>query len=217
LKAETKNILAGERDRRAEGEKRTLGVPRIQEDSGSPYPEAFGVNLWRSSPASFTLVELLTVLVIVAILAGLIVGGAKYAVTKAATSRAQAEIAAMELALEKYKNDNGTYPASTATRASASPPGNWTSVEINNSIKLYSALSGKYFTFKPNQVRVDTTTKLLYVVDPFGAPYNYYFPPATATPAIAWKNQPSFDLWSYGANGINDEGTNDDIGNWQPH
>src|SRR5271170_4348492 len=104
-----RNNTAGERGRRAEGERRTLGAPSFRKEHGTPYPEAFGVNLWNSSPAGFTLVELLAVLIIIAILAGLIVGAGKYALTKGATSRAQAEIAAMENALEHYKTDNGYY------------------------------------------------------------------------------------------------------------
>ena len=105
------NDMAGDGGLRAEGERRTLGVPRIREDRGGPFPEAFGVNLWNSSPAGFTLVEMLVVVIIIAILAALTVGAAKYALTKAATTRAQSEIAAMEMALEHYKGDNGVYPA----------------------------------------------------------------------------------------------------------
>ncbi|MGO9244972.1 MAG: type II secretion system protein, partial [Verrucomicrobiia bacterium] len=94
------NDMAGDGGLRAEGERRTLGVPRIQEDRSSPYPEAFGVNLGNSSPAGFTIVEMLVVVIIIALLAALTVGAAKYALTKAATSRAQSEIAGMEMALE---------------------------------------------------------------------------------------------------------------------
>jgi general secretion pathway protein G len=218
MKAEMRNNTAGDEGRRAEGERRTLGVPRIREDRSSSYPEAFGVNLWSSSPAGFTLIELLTVLIIIVILAGLVVAAGKYALTKAAVSRTQSEIAAMELALEHYKNDNGAYPTTplNGKRNSPSPPGFPTTIEIDNSTNLYSALAGKYFTFKPNQTGVDPISGNKYVIDPFGHPYNYYCPPAPAT-GLVWSNQASFDLWSYGPNGINDEGTNDDITNWQQH
>ena len=154
MKAETRKFMAGERGRRAEGERRTFGARLIRDDRRTPYPEAFGVNFRHSSPAGFTMVELLTTLVIIVILAGLIVAAGKYALTKAGTSRAQAEIAAMENALERYKSDNGVYPPSTATRVS--PP---LGTEINNSIDLYSALNGKYFMFKPNQTRVRSNVR----------------------------------------------------------
>jgi general secretion pathway protein G len=155
----------------------------------------------------------MTVIIIIAMLAGLIVGVGKYAITKGAVSRAQAEIATMEMALEQYKSDNGAYPKSTTTRRTASGvPG---MIEINNSIALYAALTSPkpYMTFKPNQIRFDRATTKPYLIDPFGNPYNYYCNPG----ALDQTNTASFDLWSYGPNGINDEGTNDDITNWQQH
>jgi prepilin-type N-terminal cleavage/methylation domain-containing protein len=160
--------------------------------------------------AAFTLIEILVVIVIIAILAAITLGGAKYAMTKAATSRAQAEIAAMETALEHYKNDNGVYPPSTTTRASG-PPGSPTIFEINNSGSLYTALTTPktYMTFKPNQLASSGVTT--YLIDPFGSPYNYYNPPAPTT--SVWSNQTAFDLWSYGPDGKND--TPDDIVNWR--
>jgi len=160
--------------------------------------------------AGFTIIELLTVLVIIVILSGLIVGAAKYALTKGATSRAQAEIAAMENALEHYRNDNGVYPTTPngrPTSASAMPYG--------NSPTLYSALAGgpgfprTYMTFKPAQIRAInlTTTN---VVDPFGAPYNYY---CTQPVQADQSNTVSFDLWSYGPSGTN--GDPNMITNWK--
>jgi prepilin-type N-terminal cleavage/methylation domain-containing protein len=214
MNAETKNITAGDGGLRAEGERRTLGVPRIRKDRSSPYPEAFGVNLRNSSPAAFSLVELLFVLAIVSILAGLVVGTAKYASTKAATSRAQSEIAAIEMALEHYKNDNGAYPPSTATR-NTPPPGYSGNTEIFNSGSLYTALAGGpkfYLNFRADQIRTNKLLVTRYIVDPFGNPYNYYHPPPPAT-GLVWSNQATFDLWSYGPDGIND--TADDIVNWR--
>ena len=142
----------------------------------------------------FTLIELMTVLAIIMILAGLIVAGAKYAMTKAGRSRAEAEIAAMENALENYKNDYGVYPPSTTTRfqVAAGPAG---LAEINNSVALYAALAGGtkvYMTFKPNQIHLDAANKP-YIVDPFGSPYNYY---CTQPVAANQQNQATFDLWS---------------------
>src|SRR5579859_4480662 len=83
----------------------------MRAETGKNTTETFEVNSLNSSPAGFTLIELLTVLIIIAILAGLIVGAAKYALTKAGTSQAKTEVASMEGALESYKNDNGVYPA----------------------------------------------------------------------------------------------------------
>ena len=167
----------------------------------------------------FTLIELLTVLVIIMVLVGIIVGASKYAQTKGANTRSQAEIAAIESALESYKNDNGAYPQSTPTLLNAA----------QNSILLYNALaygSKTYMTFKPTEMRdggntvnititcgtnapnTQTYTNVM-LMDPFGHPYNYYNPCSTG----GANNQVTFDLWSYGPTGTN--GAADMVTNWK--
>jgi prepilin-type N-terminal cleavage/methylation domain-containing protein len=216
MKTETGKNAAGERGRRAEGERRTLGVPRIGIEHGTPCPTAFGVNLRGSSPAGFTIIEMLVVLIIILMLAALTVGVAKYASTKAATSRTQAEIAAMEMALEHYKDDNGVYPATTGLRASASGyPGQ---CEYSNSAVLYTALAGgpkRYFNFRADQLRTNTTLSAIYVIDPFGNPYNYYQTniPQSVNNTYYANNLATFDLWSYGPSGTN--GDPNMITNWK--
>jgi len=59
---------------------------------------------------AFTLIELLTVMAVIAVLAGLILSISGYVTSKAAKARAQSEIAALGLACENYKTDNGAYP-----------------------------------------------------------------------------------------------------------
>jgi general secretion pathway protein G len=156
--------------------------------------------------AAFTLIELMVVIVIISILAALVIGGAKYAQTKAATSRAQAEIATMETALEHYRSDNGVYPnchAASTTRALA------INNALNNSARLYTALTAAkvYLTFKANQIA--TQGGVTYIIDPFGRPYNYYYNPAAGDQ----MNSVTFDLWSYGPIGTN--GAPDMITNWK--
>ena len=62
---------------------------------------------------AFTIIELLVVISIIIILAGLILSTVGYVQKKGARSRAEAEIAAMSAALENYKADNGIYPRDT--------------------------------------------------------------------------------------------------------
>ncbi|NJK92865.1 MAG: hypothetical protein HC904_14220 [Blastochloris sp.] len=52
----------------------------------------------------------MVVITIIAILTGLTLGAAKFVQDKAARARAQGEVSALELALERYKIDNGDYP-----------------------------------------------------------------------------------------------------------
>jgi prepilin-type N-terminal cleavage/methylation domain-containing protein len=168
-----------------------------------------GVSRISPCPA-FTLLELLAVIIIIAILSGLILGYSKYAMVTGANSRTQAEIAAMETALESYMNDNGTYP--TVAGGRASPSGFPQATEINNSGSLYTALAGGskvYMTFKSDKLKNSGT--FTYIVDPFGSPYNYYRPGPSSTDTAT--NNVTFDLWSYGPDGKNDTG--DDIVNWR--
>ena len=64
----------------------------------------------RAVLRAFTIIELLVVITIIIILAGLILSTIGYVQKKGARSRAETEIAAMSAALESYKADNGIYP-----------------------------------------------------------------------------------------------------------
>src|SRR6478752_5351843 len=60
---------------------------------------------------AFTLIELIVVVGIIIVLAGLVLSTVGYARKKGARARAETEIAAMSAALENYKADNAVYPA----------------------------------------------------------------------------------------------------------
>ena len=72
---------------------------------------------------AFTLIELVIVMAIILVLAGLILATSNYVQKKGYRSRAEAEIAAISAALENYKADNGVYPRgkSVATPQSGTP------------------------------------------------------------------------------------------------
>ncbi len=178
--------------------------------------------LRRRQRRAFTLVELLTVIAIIITLMGLTVGVQNYASRKATETRIKSEIHAMELALEAYKEDFGTYPPWDQTVAGTNT--SFTSTELtsksagwSNITYVYRALSatndGKvYMTFKRGQLF--STSSVVYIVDPNGNPYGYNI----AAPLV---NKQSFDLFSAGLDntpsytptGVN-QSTNDDIGNW---
>jgi len=160
---------------------------------------------------AFTVVELLVVMVIIMILAGLILATSSYVQKKGKRSRAEAEIAALSAALENYKADNGVYPSAPETNAlkpntmGAPATANYTSA----SLALYKSISGdadnsadrsaeakSYFTFKPDQLNPTTQTLAVTSIrDPFGNSYGYSTVKASA-PAGADGYNPTFDLWS---------------------
>ncbi|HSP44626.1 MAG TPA: type II secretion system protein [Chthoniobacterales bacterium] len=68
---------------------------------------------------AFTLIELLIVMAIILVLAGLILATSDYVQKKGYRSRAEVEIAAISAALENYKADHGVYPRG---KSIAAPP-----------------------------------------------------------------------------------------------
>jgi type II secretory pathway pseudopilin PulG len=170
---------------------------------------------FRAAGASaFTVVELLIVMAIILILAGLILATSGYVQKKGARSRAEAEIAAMSAASENYKADNGIYPKSTASDAldarTVTDPKQYEPA----CGEFYAQLVGDadydditdsgakaYMTFKPNMKSVPDATSpagsgnKTFARDPFGNSYGYSTAKAAA-PAGSVGYNPTFDLWS---------------------
>jgi prepilin-type N-terminal cleavage/methylation domain-containing protein len=152
--------------------------------------------LRSSSLRGFTLIEMLTVMLIIAILAGIVLSINGLVQNKAARSRAEGEINALKLACENYKADNGTAPRSSETDLlDARVNGNPNSTAYQQaSLFLYKALSGdlnangkldpedtkSYASdlFKPSILNFnkDGDGKILqvnYIKDPFDNSYGY--------------------------------------------
>ncbi len=78
-----------------------------------------------SSNRGFTLVEMLTVMVIIAVLAALVLNLSGFVNRKASMSKAEQEIVAWSTAAEAYKTDQGAYPRKenfTEGTISGNPP-----------------------------------------------------------------------------------------------
>jgi type II secretion system protein G len=123
------------------------------------------------------LIELLVVIAIIAMLAALTLGTLGYVNKKGAESRARAEVAALSAAIDSYKLEFGSYPAS------------------NN---LYTELTGQGPTnttrifFEPT-AGIATNNQF---VDPWGIPYRYSTNPT--------NNVGFFDLWTEANEGTNE-------------
>ncbi|MDD2706519.1 MAG: type II secretion system protein GspG [Verrucomicrobiae bacterium] len=171
--------------------------------------------------SGFTLVELLTVMSIILVLAGMVVGIMGYSSRMAMESRAKAEIAAISTALESYKADNGAYPPIDDAVLTGMKT-NFTAKKLpsfedcwSNSHYLVRALCSNnnkiYMTFKTKQIK--GTNGCVILLDPSGNAYGY-------NPLAPVANPQTFDLFSAGVDGKSQYPTNigiasDDIGNWQ--
>jgi type II secretory pathway pseudopilin PulG len=185
---------------------------------GSVIPSSLGIRAssFRAGGA-FTIVELLVVITIIIVLAGLILSTVGYVQKKGARSRAEAEIAALSAACESYKADNGVYPRDTTNNTtdnlSARTSGSTGPAYQKASQYLYGQLGGdpgfnggsnaqykSYFSFKPQMLAGPrdpngNLTSISYIRDPFGNSYGY----STAyqqNPNNGYN--PTFDLWSTG-------------------
>ena len=170
------------------------------------------IGAWRKRRHNgFTLIELVLVVGIITVLAGLILSTVGYARKKGAMARAGAEIAALSAAIENYKADNGIYPTNSDTQTldptnefdpTANPPNDYTRA----SLWLYEQLSGdptgtrqstgkSYMVFKPNMLlpAPPSTAAVTAIADPFGNSYGYSTKMA-ATGSGGYN--PTFDLWS---------------------
>jgi type II secretory pathway pseudopilin PulG len=175
-----------------------------------------------ATTSAFTIIELLIVISIIIVLAGLILATSGYVSKKGARSRAEAEVAAMSAALENYKSDNGVYPKNATTDSlDARTSGDPSSYKAA-SLYLYTQLSGNaanrqpapnaksYFAFKPDQLSPsDQAQPVQFIRDPFGKSYGY----STAYQASPSKGyNPSFDLWTTG--GVVSASANPDQSQW---
>jgi len=150
------------------------------------YPESVGALRPLREQSAFTLIELLAVITIIGILAGLTLGAAGAVRRHGATSTAKAEVAALQAACERYYADNNSYP----TTNSMPDPSSTSDVNPSPTSKyptagksLFNALFGtnqynlppstkRYFEPKPAMVSSATGADP-YLIDPWGYAYGY--------------------------------------------
>lgn len=181
----------------------------------------------RRHPAAFSLIELMAVITIIVILAGIVVGGMGYVSEKQARDKARVQIALLSKAIEEYKLDMGNYPGATAAF------GGDAATDINGdfSTVLYNALfyEGWQYT-NPDTPPDDWGTRATKIYLPELDPRNSklgWVDPVTGTPPPPppasvpikdpWGNNyryrkgtnaqnPDFDLWSHGKDGNHNAG-----------
>jgi len=127
---------------------------------------------------AFTLIELLAVITIIGILAGLTLGAAGAVRRHGATSTAKAEVAALQAACDRYYADNNFYPSNASINPSTSfAPTGYTNTgqilftNLLGSTTLTTAPTSKrYFEPKPAMVNTNGSS---YFIDPWGYAYGY--------------------------------------------
>ena len=140
----------------------------------------------------FTLLELLTVITLIAIVTALLIGGARRAVETGAAARAKAELALLAVGLEEYHRVCGDYP------------------QTNDGAILLQALIGRRGPHQENTAirslielaRFTTVAALdpftnadAVLSDPWGRPYRYAY-----KSQMPWSNF-SYVLYSVGPDG----------------
>lgn len=156
--------------------------------SGAANPNA------RQAPPAFTLVELLVVIAILGILISLVTAGAQTARRRAAVAKAKTTIGSLETAIAMYEADMGEYPET----------GNEPLVSSLQDDPGDADWAGPYMEFKENELAGGE------LLDPWGKPYEY----VSVNGGSPEHRERSFDLYSFGPNGVDDTGTGDDIYNW---
>jgi len=153
----------------------------------------------------FTLLELLSVIGIIAIVAGIILGGMSYAGRRADQAKTLSIIEGFTMALEAFKEDRGFYPiVSTAAQVK---------FEAGAGNAWDKFLSGHSSNNRPYMEGIQDGTELK---DAYGNMLWYQCP--------GTNNPQKFDLWSTGADGEQGDkngvdftkaGNGDDICNWK--
>ena len=168
---------------------------------------------------AFTLIELILVVGIIIVLAGLVLSTVGYARKKGARARAETEIAAMSAACENYKADNGVYPTQLPTtngleclNATDNPTGN-DQCRTDQHVRVISRddcsssgdITDNRNADRHQELYVDSSRTcslpaerhepVTAIRDPFGNSYGY----STMRTKLIRQHHgynPTFDLWS---------------------
>lgn len=195
------------------------------------------------SRQAFTLIELLTVIAVIAILAGMLLPAIGKAKDLAKKTKVRAQISALQMAIAQYETTYGFLPVSTAGLLSGSgldPDPLQTVVALKdpanseydkliadlsctnragNTARTGNARGLKLLEVKTDGVYTDEYGRNFAVV--FDTDYNGVIDQDTTNgPATGANVNKSFVIWSWGYNkqnnlGVQKTGSNDDINSWE--
>lgn len=171
----------------------------------------------RRYQAGFSLMELVVVVAIIVVLAGLTLGAMNFINQKNARTKAKVQVDLLANAVQDYNADNRSFPESTDATGDKGDEVlfkylYWDGFEArDNGGKVYlDALDPNYNT-KGGQAWIEGTNAQARIKDPWGNAYRY----RTGENAV----NPDFDLWSAGPDGKTNadpkhKDSLDDIKNW---
>ncbi|MDD5424483.1 MAG: type II secretion system protein GspG [Candidatus Omnitrophica bacterium] len=155
----------------------------------------------RRGKRGFTIIELIVVMTIIMMLAGLVAGAASSARQRALIARTRSMIAAIETGLGMFQSDLGGYPTSGNTNLYNCLTTNSGTYFLSTNTNLPSTnWAGPYMIFKDSDLTSGTT-----IIDAWGTPLTYTRPDTT-------HGGNYVDIISYGPDRA--AGGTDNITNW---
>jgi general secretion pathway protein G len=148
--------------------------------------------------SGFTLVEMIVVMAIISILAGLLLAGVSAARARGGITKTKALITELSLLVSQYESNTGDYPQGAGGAESAEALCE----------ALTSAKGGVQHEFAPDALRDTDGDGRPEIVDYWQRPFSYYHHRSYAGP----PRETTYRLVSAGPDG--EEGTDDDVRNY---
>lgn len=168
------------------------------------------IRNFRNGAKGFSLIELMVVIGIIVLLAGMLIASLPGIMNRINRSKVTQFLAELEGGLSGYQIDNGIYPPNPASG------GDRDSAGLEGSKVLYKYLSGDwdedgavddneeiyvprlYFNINedskaPRSIRFQSKYA---VIDSYNSPVRYLAEPPNVAPADRKTNNPTYDLWS---------------------
>ena len=159
---------------------------------------ASGIDRVRPARKGFTLVEMLVVIVIIMVLAGLLLPTVMRAVCNGRQGAMEAMLNSLTQACKAYEVDHAIYPSSN---------GAFDSSVLVKALTTPSKRHGVYFEFKESQI--GQNGNIVNSVSPEDDTVKYRNNYGNKDPKSKARNKSSFDLWCLGCDKVADS-----INNW---